>query len=86
VNTQNSEIDGWSITTAKEQYVQMKSVQPEQDKMPDVRGMGARDAMYVLEKAGIKNIKVTGKGTVKQQSVAPGTPVGSIHLVALELS
>ncbi len=42
------------------------------DKMPEVIGMGARDAVYVLESAGL-NVKILGKGKVRKQSIIPGT-------------
>jgi cell division protein FtsI (penicillin-binding protein 3) len=39
--------------------------------MPDVRGMGARDAVYRLERCGVK-VHLHGRGKVKDQSLAPG--------------
>lgn len=39
--------------------------------MPDVHGMGARDAVYMIESAGIKCI-VRGRGKVTAQSIGPG--------------
>ena len=41
-------------------------------KTPDVTGMGARDATYLLESAGLK-VQIRGKGQVKRQSVPAGT-------------
>ena len=41
--------------------------------VPDVRGMGLRDALYLLENAGL-NVDYNGIGTVRFQSIAPGTP------------
>ena len=40
--------------------------------VPDVRGMGIRDAVYLLEYAGL-SVKVKGVGKVQHQSVVPGT-------------
>jgi cell division protein FtsI (penicillin-binding protein 3) len=40
--------------------------------VPDVRGMGARDAMYVLENLGL-SVSVFGRGKVVRQSLVPGT-------------
>jgi cell division protein FtsI (penicillin-binding protein 3) len=40
--------------------------------VPDVRGMGARDAVYLLEKAGF-SVLVRGKGKVKNQSPNAGS-------------
>lgn len=42
--------------------------------VPDTRGMGLRDALYLLENAGI-SVKVNGYGTVVQQSIPAGTRI-----------
>ena len=41
---------------------------------PDVTGMGARDAVYQLERRGIK-VKVQGRGKVKRQSLPVGKTI-----------
>lgn len=43
-------------------------------KMPEVIGMGARDAVFLLESAGVR-VKITGKGKVRKQSILPGVAV-----------
>ena len=51
--------------------------------VPNVVGLGLRDAMYLLENAKI-NVKVTGVGKVLSQSVRPGRSVNdnpSIQLI-----
>jgi cell division protein FtsI (penicillin-binding protein 3) len=40
--------------------------------VPDVTGMGARDAVYLLENTGLK-VSFRGYGKVKQQSITPGS-------------
>jgi cell division protein FtsI (penicillin-binding protein 3) len=42
------------------------------NKVPDVRGMGLTDAVYVLERRGLK-VSSTGYGKVVSQSILPGT-------------
>jgi cell division protein FtsI (penicillin-binding protein 3) len=42
------------------------------NKIPDVRGMGLSDAVYVLEKRGLK-VTSSGYGKVVTQSITPGT-------------
>ncbi len=42
--------------------------------VPDVRGMGARDAVYALETAGLR-VRLTGKGRVRQQSLSAGSAI-----------
>ena len=39
--------------------------------VPDVSGMGARDAVFLLENAGLK-VKISGAGKVVKQSLHPG--------------
>jgi cell division protein FtsI (penicillin-binding protein 3) len=39
--------------------------------VPDVRGMGAKDAVFLLEKAGLQ-VRLSGIGKVKNQSLLPG--------------
>ena len=52
--------------------------------VPDVVGMGLRDALYLLENRRIR-VSVNGIGKVKKQSVRPGTPVAKSPSVTLEL-
>jgi cell division protein FtsI (penicillin-binding protein 3) len=53
--------------------------------MPDVNGMGLKDAVYLLEKEGLQ-VQVKGKGRVQQQSVAPGNRVMRGQTIVLQLS
>lgn len=41
------------------------------NEVPDVTGMGARDAVYALERRGVK-VKIYGRGKVTHQSLPPG--------------
>ena len=53
-------------------------------RMPDVTGYGLRDAVYRLERMGLR-VKAKGVGTVRQQSVAPGTAFKRGQTVVLTL-
>lgn len=53
--------------------------------MPNVKGMGLKDALYLLENAGLK-VAVKGKGKVMSQSILPGTVLVKGVWVVLELS
>ena len=53
--------------------------------MPDVQGMGLRDALLLLEGRGLK-VVATGKGSVRSQSVRKGTPITPGGTVYLTLS
>lgn len=52
--------------------------------MPDVCGMGLKDAVYLLESQGL-NVLVKGKGTVVRQSIPAGTAIGRRTPVIIEL-
>lgn len=52
--------------------------------MPDVRGMGLRDALYVLETYGL-TVSVQGAGKVSMQSIPAGTAVKPKDYVTITL-
>jgi len=56
-----------------------------QGTVPNVVGMGARDAVYLLEVEGLK-VNLTGSGKVKQQSIAPGTKATRGATITIELN
>ncbi|MDR3193716.1 MAG: PASTA domain-containing protein [Tannerella sp.] len=53
--------------------------------VPNVAGMGAKDAVYLLEKAGLR-VKLSGRGTVVSQSVSPGQRAVKGQTVAITLT
>jgi cell division protein FtsI (penicillin-binding protein 3) len=65
----------WSVIRATEtdSLKLLKRTIPE-EKVPNVVGMGIRDALYILENLGL-NVEIEGYGRVKQQSIKPGTRV-----------
>ncbi|MBK5273076.1 MAG: transpeptidase family protein, partial [Bacteroidia bacterium] len=56
-----------------------------QQMMPNVKGMGLKDALYLLENMGLK-VTIKGRGKITTQSVAPGTALAKGSSVMLELS
>ena len=64
----------WGKTQEQPREVVLKHVKTHANIVPDVTGMGARDAVFLLESRGIKTT-VHGCGKVKEQSVMPGTMV-----------
>jgi cell division protein FtsI (penicillin-binding protein 3) len=53
--------------------------------VPDVTGMKLKDALYMLEKAGLK-AKPSGKGIIRRQNPLPGEPCLKKTTVTLELA
>lgn len=58
--------------------------EPSQGKVPNVKGLGAKDALYMLETCGL-NVRLTGKGKVRSQSIQPGGAVRKGQTVYLTL-
>ena len=56
-------------------YVKLeKELQYGKGTVPDITGMGARDAVFMMESRGIKT-HIYGRGKVIKQTLMPGTPV-----------
>jgi cell division protein FtsI (penicillin-binding protein 3) len=53
--------------------------------MPDMSGMGIKDALYLLENAGL-TVRALGSGTIKKQSIPAGAKVSKGNHVTIELS
>lgn len=53
-------------------------------RIPDVRGMGAKDAVYVLKKRGL-DVRINGTGMVTKQSIEPGTEITDKLCIFLQL-
>jgi cell division protein FtsI (penicillin-binding protein 3) len=47
--------------------------------------MGLKDALYLLESAGMR-VAVNGRGTVKKQSIMPGSHVSKGQTIRLDMS
>lgn len=71
--------NGSSITLKREKHYGKSTI-------PDVVGMGARDAVYMLESRGVK-VKLEGRGKVTSQSLAPGTKIrkGTVCVLTLKV-
>ena len=52
--------------------------------VPNVIGMGARDAVYLLENKGLK-VRIAGRGKVVSQSLAHGEKMKKGEIIRLEL-
>lgn len=72
--TDSVQNDAWSAVWPEnyQPVVRGKTVSP--DIIPDLRGLGLKDALYLMEKAGVR-VRVNGKGKVMMQSIAAGTSV-----------
>ncbi len=75
----------WVITTRKEDHIEFNNRKIVRNLVPNVIAMGAKDAVYLLENAGLK-VVLKGRGSVKSQSIPPGTIINKGQEIILEMS
>lgn len=66
--------ESWGRMTRQIKEVELVAMPVEDGRMPDVRGMGAMDAVYLIESQGLK-VQLQGVGRVYKQSVSPGSRI-----------
>jgi cell division protein FtsI (penicillin-binding protein 3) len=75
---------GWSTVSTYNYDPVLKELNVKKALMPDVRGMGLKDAVYLLENLGV-NVMANGIGKVLVQSVPAGTALRKGMTVYVEL-
>ena len=75
----------WLNAYNKNDHIVLKGQHAIDNLMPDVRGMGAKDAIYLLENKGLK-VNIKGQGAVSYQSIPRGTRIHKGQGVNIELN
>jgi cell division protein FtsI (penicillin-binding protein 3) len=77
---------GWcsAVHTDSAGYIKATPLLTAINIVPDVMGMGLRDAIYLLENAGLR-VQVSGKGKVTAQSKLPGEQYTKGQIITLQL-
>ena len=75
----------WLMASADDSTLYIKDKFIANNRIPDVRGLGLRDAMFILENAGLV-VKVYGRGKVKKQSLPIGQGFTKGERIVIELS
>jgi cell division protein FtsI (penicillin-binding protein 3) len=74
----------WSRLYAVNYYPVLNMQTVQKNFMPDVKGMGLKDALYLLENINMKVI-IKGRGKVRAQSIVPGAALSKNQTVIIEL-
>jgi cell division protein FtsI (penicillin-binding protein 3) len=74
----------WVQTTITNNKAILKERTITEKKVPNVKGLGLKDAIYILESSGLK-VQVIGVGKVKQQSLTPGTSFNKGNTILITL-
>jgi cell division protein FtsI (penicillin-binding protein 3) len=83
--TKNNADARWVDATSTENILVLNERKINEGMMPDVNGMGLRDALYVLENAGLR-VHANGKGMVTKQSIEAGIQVAKGQQIFIELN
>lgn len=75
----------WGNTKTNEKEVLLSRINMSSETIPNVIGMGAKDAVYLLESLGIK-VKINGVGKVKAQSLPYGKHFSKGEFIQLRLN
>jgi len=87
IETNNSKkiTNDWVRVTTNANNIEFSSIKLEKGIVPNVVGMGASDAIYLLENRGLKVI-VDGRGTVTNQSLEQGAVIEKGQTITIKLS
>ncbi len=75
----------WVEADPDEDGLALNNREIEKDMVPNVKGMGATDAVYILENKGLR-VSMSGRGKVRSQSVKAGTKIQRGRNIVLRLS
>jgi cell division protein FtsI (penicillin-binding protein 3) len=75
----------WVITRKRDSLIELANRFIESNLMPNLVGMGAKDAVYILENMGL-TVEIVGRGSIQQQSIPPGTRIEKGEKVVLKMS
>jgi cell division protein FtsI (penicillin-binding protein 3) len=75
----------WRTVALKNKTVQPQVYNTSSSVIPDLLGMGLKDALYVLENNGL-SVQINGKGKVVGQSITAGSPVNKGQSIILYLN
>jgi len=76
--------NNWTHVYAQDAIPVIKGTLIQQKIMPNIKGMGLKDALYLLENIGVKVVS-KGRGKIINQSIPAGTPLTKGFTVFVEL-
>jgi cell division protein FtsI (penicillin-binding protein 3) len=76
--------DRWIAAKSKDDRVVFSGVNFRHDLVPNVVGMGLRDAIYILESKGLQ-VRIVGRGAVVKQSINAGSKIQKGQEIVIQL-
>ncbi|MHB1921906.1 MAG: penicillin-binding protein [Chitinophagaceae bacterium] len=81
----SSQHHSWVSALAGKSRIKILPIPQPRGEMPNVQGMGLKDALFLLENAGLK-VNIKGEGKVIAQSLPFGTPINKGQNITIELN
>lgn len=75
----------WVSSNVSNKKLSFRTMQQARGTVPDVKGMGLKDALYLLENAGLR-VVIRGSGKVMTQSIPGGSNINNEKTIIIELS
>lgn len=82
-NEPGSEIE-WCKVSSESNNIRLSEINLNEKLVPNVRGMGAKDAVFLLEEKGLR-VRLNGMGKVVSQSITPGSTARKGQTITLTL-
>lgn len=83
-HTQEASLGKWGYTEAQKENVTMRTQKMYVNLVPNTIGMGAKDAIYLLENRGLQ-VRISGRGRVSSQSLPTGHNITKGETISLQL-
>jgi cell division protein FtsI (penicillin-binding protein 3) len=74
----------WVLASTSGNKIKLRDINVRKGSVPHVVGMGAKDAVYLLENAGLQ-VRLSGIGRVVSQSIQPGKQVNKGQTITITL-
>jgi cell division protein FtsI (penicillin-binding protein 3) len=82
---EKGQLSNWIKTTSTDSIVAFSNLTIKKSLVPNVVHMGLEDAVFLLENAGLK-VMVRGFGSIKSQSLSPGSRIKPGDKIVLQMS
>jgi cell division protein FtsI (penicillin-binding protein 3) len=79
-----AESEEWIFSEAQKDNINMRTQKMYAHTVPNTIGMGAKDAVFLLENKGLK-VRISGRGRVSSQSIEAGKAVRKGDIIQLQL-
>jgi cell division protein FtsI (penicillin-binding protein 3) len=83
--TETEGVTKWAKTTSQDSIIKITNLAIMDKLVPNVMHMGLKDAVYLLENAGLR-VTVRGYGSIKSQSIPPGSRIKRGERIVLQMS